>query len=91
MPAIVPTKKATTSGLTKEERQKRQKKLDSAMAVITALSPAGGLAALLKKGARPPKHKDDKSWNADTVTLKKGGKVKKYVKGGTVRKGKSKK
>ena len=91
MPAKVPTKKATTSGLTKEERQKRQKKLDSAMAGITALAPGGGVAALLKKGARPPKHKDDKSWNADTVTLKKGGKVKKYVKGGTVRKGKSKK
>ena len=86
MPAKVPTKKATRTGLTKEDRQKRQKKLDAAMAVITALSPAGGIASLLKKGSRPLKDKDDKAWNADTITLKKGGKVKKYAKGGKVRK-----
>ena len=92
MPAKVPTKEATTTGLTKEDRQKRQKRIDAAISTLTTLLPGGAAAAAVSKGTKALiKKKADKAWTKDTVALKKGGKVKKYVKGGAVRKGKSKK
>ena len=94
MPAKVPTKKATTSGLTKEDQQKRQKKIDAAISTLATLLPGGIAALTAQKGGKAlvkKKAAKAKNWMKDTTSLKKGGKVKKYVKGGTVRKGKSKK
>ena len=92
MPAKVPTKEATTTGLTKEDRQKRQKRIDAAISTLTTLLPGGAAAAAVSKGTKAlvAKEQEAMRWKvgkkSKTIDLKKGGKVKKRAKGGGVKK-----
>ena len=90
MPAKAPSKKST--GMTKAEIAKRNKKFMEAVAPFlpggaAAVIAAEGTKALTKKKA---KEKDSMRWKvgkkSKTIDLKKGGKVKKRAKGGGVKK-----
>ena len=89
MPAKVPTKKATRTGLTKEDKQKR---IDAAISTLTTLLPGGAAAAAVSKGTKAlvAKEQEAMRWKtgekSKTVALKKGGSVKKRTKSGGVRK-----
>jgi len=87
MPAKAPSKKST--GMTKAEIAKRNKKLLEAVAPFL---PGGALAAAASKRTKAlaDKEKEAMRWKvgkkSETIAIKKGGKVKKRAKGGGVKK-----